>query len=446
MPVVSFSGLASGLDTSAIVQGLLNVERIPIQQLEAENRDYQAKLGILDDLGAALGRLQTAAQDLDTLPEFAAYSATSSDEAVATATASGDSIPGTYTLDVTALATAQKTYSNAFADADAALSASDQTLSLTIDGVTTDITIAAGSSLRDVADAINASGADAVAGIFYDGASYRLQVTGTQTGASQAITFADTGLGLGLDDPANTVTAAQDAQLTVDGFTVTSATNTLADDLPGTTVTLASTGTTTLTIESDSAAVEAKVQAFVDAYNEVFGIINAQVGEGKGENTLNGDSTVRTIELGLQSLVTRPIGSLTDANGNALVLADLGIETNRDGTLTFDTSALAKKLGDDFLGTARYFAGDDTAGTVGMGDLVADLVDGYLDPTDGLLKARKDGIQARIDDNDDRIAALEDYLATYEESLNAQFTALEQAMATLKSQQAYLGQFLARQG
>ncbi len=446
MPNVSFSGLASGLDTSSIIEGLLAVERVPIQRLEAQNSAYQAQIGILDDLGAALGKLRTAAQDLDTLQEFAAYTATSSDEQVAQATASGESVPGTYTLEVTSLATAQKTYSNAFADADAALSASDQTLSLTIDGVTTDVTVAAGSSLRDVANAINASGADAVAGIFFDGSAYRLQVTGTKTGASQAITFADSGLGLGLEDPANTITAAADAVLTVDGFAVTSATNTLSDTLAGTTLTLSGTGTTTITIESDPSAVEEKVQAFVDAYNEVFGIINAQVGEGKGTDTLNGDATVRTIEQGLQNLVTNPIGGLTDASGNPLILADLGIETNRDGTLVFDSTKLSEKLGDDFLGTARYFAGDDTAGVGGMGDLMDDLLGGYLDPTDGLLEARKDGIQDRIDDNQERIDDLEAYLSRYEESLNAQFTALEQAMATLRSQQSYLAQFIARAG
>ncbi|RMG98234.1 MAG: hypothetical protein D6705_06435 [Deltaproteobacteria bacterium] len=446
MPVVSFSGLASGLDTASIVEGLLKVERIPIQRLEAENSDYRAQLGILDDLGAALGKLRTAAQDLDTLAEFAAYTATSTSEGVATATASGESVPGSYEVEVTALATAQKTYSNGFADADAALSASDQTLSLTIDGVTTDISVAAGATLRDVADAINASGADAVAGIFYDGSSYRLQVTGTETGAAAAISFTDTGLGLGLEDPANTVTAAQDAQLTVDGFAVTSSSNTLTDTLPGTTITLEGLGTTTITIDSDPTAVEEKVQAFVDAYNEVFGIINAQVGEGKGTDTLNGDATVRTIEQGLANLVTLPIGNLTDADGNPLILADLGIETNRDGTLIFDSTELSERLAEDFRGTARYFAGDDTAGVAGMGDLMDDLLDGYLDTTDGLLEARKDGINDRISDNEDRIDALEAYLATYEENLNAQFTALEQAMAAMRSQQSYLAQFIAKAG
>lgn len=446
MPNVSFSGLASGLDTSSIIQGLVNVERIPIQQLQAQNANYSSQLSIYDDLGSALGTLRTAATDLDTLGEFLSYAGSSSDDTVLDVTPSGDSVPGTYDVVVTDLARAQRTYSNAFADADAALSASDQTLSLTIDGVQTDITVTAGQSLRDVANAINSSGASATAGILFDGASYRLQVTGNETGASNAITFADSGLGLGLEVAGNTVQAATDAQLTIDGFAVTSSTNQLDDYLPGTTLDLKTIGSTTVTISPDSSAVEEKVQAFVDAYNSVFTIINDQVGEGKGADTLNGDGTLRTIEQGLQTLMTNSLPGLTDSNGDGLLMATLGITTGNDGTLSFDSSKLQGALSSDFQGTAAYFAGDDVANIDGMGDLMDSLIDSYVNSSDGLIEARKDGIQDRIDSNSERIDDLEAYVATFEENLQAQFTALEESMSTLRGQQQYLAQFLAQAG
>ncbi len=128
------------------------------------------------------------------------------------------------------------------------------------------------------------------------------------------------------------------------------------------------------------------------------------------------------------------------------LLANIGITTANDGTLSFDSSKLQSALASDFQGTAAYFAGDDASGVGGMGDLMDDLIDSYVNTTDGLIETRKDGIQDRIDDNNERIDDLEAYVATFEDNLQAQFTALESAMATLRSQQQYLAQFLAQAG
>ncbi len=442
MPSIAFSGLASGLDTTAIINAMMSVERIPLQRLEAQNADYTAQLGVVNSLSAGLSGLQSAAKDLDTIGEFLSYSGTSDDEDIATISASGDAVPGTYDVEVTLLAEAQRTYSDGMADQHAALSGSDQTLTLSIDGVDTDITVTAGDSLRNVADAINASGADVSAGIMFDGTEYRLQVSGRSTGADNAITFTDTGLGLNLSDPLNTVQSAIDAVFKVDGFDMTSDSNTISDVLEGVTLSLEGTGTTSVTIAPDNSAVEEKIQEFVDQYNSVFAVINQQVGEGKGTATLNGDSTVRALEQSLQSMISSAIPGLTDGSGNALILADLGIETQSDGTLTLDTEDLQDVLNQDFQGAAQYFAGDVTSSTDGIGALVDSLVESYVNTTDGLLEGRKDGINDRISSNEDRMEQLEAYLETFEANLQNQFTQLEQAMSALQSQQQYLAQFL----
>ncbi|MFO0635123.1 MAG: flagellar filament capping protein FliD [Nannocystaceae bacterium] len=438
MAAISFSGLASGLDTKSIISALVGVERVPMLRLQSRNDAYAAQGRIIDQLSSALSALKTAADKLGSAGEFLSYKGSVSDESAAKLTTSGESIPGTYSLSVTSLARAQRSYSGPVADADAALSGTDQTLTLSIDGVDTAIDIDAGSSLRDVATAINASGADATAGILFDGTQYRLQVVGRSTGADHAIGFTDSGLGLTF----STVQAATNASFTVDGFPVTSESNLVDDVLPGTTLELLETTSSPidLTIKADPEGVKGKLQSFVDAYNAVSRIITAQSGVGKGNSTLSGDSTVRTIEQGLSQLVSSPIAGLVGTGGSTMQLGDLGIQTNRDGTLTLDSTKLDKALAADFGRAATYFAGDGVHD--GMSEKLADLIDGYVSSSDGLLTTRKKGINEIIATNSKKIDDLQTYLDHYEANLTQQYSALEQTMSSLQGQQSYLAQFL----
>jgi flagellar hook-associated protein 2 len=441
MAAIAFNGLASGLDTKSIISALVGVERIPLLRVQSQNDDYQSKSRVIDQLSSALSSLESAAESLGNTGDFLSYKGTVANDSIASVTTSGDSVPGSYSLEVSSLAHAQRTYSNTVADADAALSTSDQTLTLTIAGQATQIDIAAGTSLRGVAAAINASGAGASAGLMFDGSNYRLQVVGDDTGAANAITFADSGLGLGLSTASNTFQAATDASLSIDGIPITSASNLVDGVLPGTTLELKSTTTTATTvgIAPDPSGVKDKLQKFVDAYNAVADLIGKQSGEGKGEETLNGDSTVRMIEQGLQRLISSPIPGLVGPGGSTLQLTDLGIQTQRDGTLTLDSGDLDDALAHDFGRAASYFSGDGTH--PGISSLLGDLIDGYVD-TDGLLTTRKKGIADLIAQNDKRMDELQAYLDRYEESLNEKYSLLESTMSELNSQSSYLARFM----
>ena len=445
MAQISFSGLASGLDTSAIINSLVGVQRIPILRLEDDNSNYASKLGILNNLSSALSNLRTKATELNTVGEFLSYTGSVAKEGVAKVTASGDALPGAYTMTVTNLAKAQRTYSTPFADKTAALSGTEQTLSFTTGGTTTNVTIPAGSSLDQVVGLINGSSAPVRAGLVFNGSTYRLQVSGEKTGAANAVTFADTGLGLQLSADGATFQEAIDAEFSLDGETITSADNVIDDLMPGVTIELQgeSPTETTLTIGADTGAVKTKLEGFVAAYNAVFSIINAQVGQGKGQHTLNGDSTLRTIELGLARAISSPIPGLTTSAGDSMQLSDLGIKSSTDGTLTLDATKLDETLAGGFTSAASYFAGDSDAGIDGMGEIMNDLIAGYVD-TDGLLKARTAGITALRTDNERRIEELERYVASYQAGLEQQYTALESAMSAMRSQQSYLAQFVNR--
>ncbi|TPV95513.1 MAG: hypothetical protein B7733_09680 [Myxococcales bacterium FL481] len=441
MPAVQFSGLASGLNTTEIIGAIMGAERIPVMRIENENRELRSQVKILDELTGALSNLSGKSEALGTLGDFLSYKGSITDSEKATVTAGGEAVPGTYSLNITQLAAAQRTYSTTFSDETASLTSSDTTLTISMNGEDTEVEVEAGTSLNDLVGLINGSGANVTAGLMYDGSDYRLQVVGNETGADNAITFDDGDMTL---DLSNTVQAAVDAQFDLDGIDITSATNTVTDALAGVALELkeVTTSEETIRIEPDPELVKTKVTEFVDAYNEVINIIRSQQGEGKGGDTLNGDSSLRTVEQQLQSLVTSPVNDLTDSNGDQLALGRLGIETQRDGTLLVSDTDLSSFLAEDFRLAATIFVGEPENEVDGLAAQLDDLIDGYTQSSDGLLSIRKDGINSRIDSNQDRIATQEAYLERFEANLRNQYTQLESTMSALQSQQQYLARFL----
>jgi flagellar hook-associated protein 2 len=444
MGVVQFSGLASGLDTNAIIDAMLGVERIPMQRIEAQNSDLKSQQGILDNLSSALSKLRTKAKSLATSEDFLSFKGSSSNTAVANLTASGDAVRGKYDLIVTELAQSQRNYSKLITDKDASLTATDTTFTMDMNGTLTTIDVTAGMSLSTLVQKINDSGADVTAGLLYTGAGgYHLQISGNKTGDIGAITFGEGTLDLQLD--AGKVQDAQDAEFSIDGIDIKSSTNVVSDALPGATLELLAKTTdataTKLSIDPNKDAVKSKLKDFTDAFNGVMSIINSQVGEGKGTNTLNGDGTVRSIEQQLGQLISNPLDGLYSEEGFQLALSDLGFETQRDGTLVLDDETLSKALDTSFEKTAKYFTGE--AGSKnGISNALDSLIKGLVEGKTSLLGARKDGISGRIRSNEDKIADEQKYLDAYEAQLRAQYTALEQTMSQLQNQGRYLAQVL----
>ena len=116
MPTISFSGVASGLDTQSIVAQLMALRRRPITLLETQKQDIQRGMAALTDLESALSRLETAAKRLDESNEFASKAASSSDEGVFLADADAVAALGNFQVTVTNLAQTHRDYSQAFAD------------------------------------------------------------------------------------------------------------------------------------------------------------------------------------------------------------------------------------------------------------------------------------------------------------------------------------------
>jgi flagellar hook-associated protein 2 len=439
MAGISFSGLASGLDTQAIIAQLMRLERIPVQLVEQKRTDVTQQRATLADIVAKMKTLQEKALALDSIGEARTLLAKSGDETVFEASASGDADPGSYGIQVDRLASNERTWSRGFA------SKTDKNLVGTGDLVITvgsddPVTISIDEtqdSLEDVAAKINASAARVDASILYDGTDYHLIVAGEDSGDDNAISFADP-TNLDLDLAENEKQAAQDSKILLDGETIERPTNILTDVLEGVTIRLkqVSAGPVDLSIEVDPGEMRAKVQAFVDAYNQVARAIGTQFawsGKAKDQGSLAGDATLRDQMSRLQEIVTSEVAGL---EGRYTALSEVGISTNRDGTLKLDADAFDAAVRDDSLGVALLFTREDAS--KGVAAQIDDEVDSATDFESGRLTLRREGLDSRVAQADRDIARMEAQLVKTEERLRAQFAALEQLMAALNAQGGYL--------
>jgi len=187
------SGLISGLNTSAIIQGLMAVDQQKITNLDQQKQTVTAQQAAFDGIEAKVLALQGTLSPLTSSQSsvFAARTATSSDSNIVTAAASSSAVNGVYNLHVNSLATASQIASQGFDSASSAISQGN--LQLKIGAVTTTVTVdSTDNTLQGLADAINASGAAATAYVVNDGSGtgqqgYRLVLASKATGTSNQI-------------------------------------------------------------------------------------------------------------------------------------------------------------------------------------------------------------------------------------------------------------------
>ena len=188
-PTISFSGLASGLDTTSIISQLTTTAQLPITQLNTQITGYNSQLTDWQTLNTNLAALQTAVTTLSNQSSYNVPSASSSSPAAATITTQVGAALGSHALTVNQLAAAQEVVSTSQSSGTTALG---QTGSFTINGKTVQINTS--DALADVASKINAAGAGVNAAVVNVGTNdYRLTLTSTQTGTINSIAAADSG-------------------------------------------------------------------------------------------------------------------------------------------------------------------------------------------------------------------------------------------------------------
>jgi flagellar hook-associated protein 2 len=436
---ISFGGLASGLDTKAIISALTAIERRPIQQLESKKTSLNRQKSLFGDLRTLLDKMTTAAKALKTTSDFLKMKVTSNDEDVLTASASSTASPGTHEIEVVSLAKAQVSASGGYASATSSLGGPGSMM-IEIDGNTHIIAVNS-PTLQSVAAAVNAQGIGVQADVVDTGnpdaaQRYQLVMRATTPGSQGAFTVTyDDGdaafqnLVTELGGPPKV--APTNATIEMNGITIQRPTNSISDVIPGVTLDLVAAGTVQITVATDAEETSKKVQAFVDAYNEVVDFMAAQNvvdAEGKSSSPLFGDSLLRSVRSNLRVIVGGIVGDT--GNESFQLLSQIGIKSDTAGKLTFESSKFAEALAEDETAVAAIFANP----TSGLMTRMVDQLDVYTDSVDGLFKARSDSFDRQVKDAQRRIDDGERRLVNFTAALEKKYANLESLLGRLQSQ------------
>lgn len=429
---LSSPGIGSGLDVTSIVSQLMAVESQPLQNFADEISTDQAKISAWGTLKSALSSLQDAANTFKDPNKVTPLTGAFSDTTFGTASASSPAVPGSYAINVIALASAHKIMSGSFADVTAPLTTVGNQLTVNVgsSSVTIDIT-SSNNSLQGIRSAINSANVGASATIV-NGANgtHQLIITAQQSGLANQISL--TGVP---ELTFNTVTPASDASLTIDGVPVTSSGNVVSGAIDGVTLNLSKEGSTTLNVARDTSAAKTAIDAFVKAYNTLNSSIQASTKYDSSTNKaspLTSNALVRSIQMNVRSALGN---SLSTSTGSYSLLSDLGISIDKNGVMSADATKLQKAIDTDPASVNSVLAG--------YGTKLSNLIDlavqagGSIDNSTNSLNAAIKDIGSRRDAFQVRLDALK---ARY----TKQFSALDSIVSGMQSTQSFLSQQLSR--
>ncbi|MDO8837277.1 MAG: flagellar filament capping protein FliD [Vicinamibacterales bacterium] len=435
MSAVTFSG-ANGIDFGVILNAVMAQERLPLTTMEAQKTVLKTQSTAFASLATKLGALESAADALTRDSSFGARMATTTDSSVVTASADAGAVAGIYDIKVNALARAQVTASSSrHADTDTTVVATGG--SLTIGG--TAVTLTGDVTLKGLANAINSTDDISVtATIVRATDGYQLVLTGKETGLDNAftitnqltggtVTFTDTDAdGVSGDSAADNAMQASNASITVNNVSVTSATNTIADAIPGTTLTLLRQmpdDTVTVSVTEDAGNTESMVTAFVNAYNALVTFAQQQ----NGTAGIARDPLFRGLRNGLRTI----LADTYDAGGSLKSLGQAGIEFDRTGTLTINTALFQETLSASPSALRDLFMGDGV--NDGVFSTITSTIEQYTD-AGALLSSLRNRLDEQSSAMDDRLAAMEERLENRRLALQREYTAADMIIGQLNSQ------------
>lgn len=442
MASISSLGIGSGLDLNGLLDQLRSAERKQLEPLSRQVAQQEAKISAYGRLKSGVDKLQNAAEALNDSALFQKLSASVQGDGLSASTSESAS-PGRYDIEVTSIATAGTLASTRVDNLEDSLTDAGATLDLDFgDGSSYQVSLEAGSTLEGIRDTINADeNAGVDASIINDGTGHRLVLSSRETGADAGITgmtFNGLSAGVTLGEDAGTARLGKDAELSINGITITSATNTVEEAIQGVTLTLspeAEGNTLSLTVSQDKGSVKEAVNKWVSAYNELQSTIGRMIKPGSDDSAsgeLIGDRTVRTLE-------SRMVRDLTSSvpGGDFSLLSDLGISLTKEGRLEVDEEALDAAISESPGAVASFFAGDSEES--GMAGTFSATLEQMLDDN-GMIGNAIEGAESRVDSLTERFTRMEANVEQTIERYRKQFAALDGMIAQMNQTSSYLTQ------
>jgi flagellar hook-associated protein 2 len=438
---IQFSGLASGLNTSAIIQALLTAERAPITRLTTQQEKLVAQQAEIGKLQSSLQQLTFATFEF-TLPSLfeGTQTVSSSEPARIGATITAGAGVGGYEVEVTQLATsAQRTFTFA-------APAGEDTI--TIDG--RGYTVKAGTTAKELAGKINSDGKGTV---FAALQGENLVLSSRTTGATGGEFVKVTDAGGTLTEKAGSAKEGRDAEYSVDGVAATSTSNTVTEAIAGVSLSFAAlttTGPVTIAVQPPApnvAAIEKKLESFISLYNSTVEAVETQLTTKPVEKpqsaaelatgSLFGDSTLSNLVAAMRRSMYEPIEGLSSEMSSPL---SLGVSTGAStagktsqstisGLLQLDKTKLAKAIAEDPEGAKlmmqKWAKSFNTA------------VEAVAAPG-GALEARVHGDSEQVRELKTRITSMNEILAVRQRALEHTYAQLEAVISRNSAQTSWL--------
>ena len=379
---IYFTGLGSGTDFDTMITKLVELEGYRKTRLENTKSDYEKKIEAVQDINSSLLSLKSSLESMDTMDEFLIKTATSSNESIATVTASSDAEEGSHTIVINQLAKNDiEMHNSGYGSTSDVINSSGSTkiFKYTYNSTTVSIDVADGTTLEGLVNLINqdADNPGVKASLINDGSKYYLQIRGLDLGDKYEITISsDTTLsGFGPDDFSETQDA-QNSQIRVDGWPASDwierESNTISDVITGVTLNLKDVGTIQVDVAKDMDAIKEQVRNFVDQVNNIITTIQGytKVNSGTNEGSIfTGNSTINMTMENIKSILSSIGVGFDRDNDTYPTLSTIGITTDAQtgsttyGQLLLDESKLEEALNSNAEAVAEIFSADLVAAT-----------------------------------------------------------------------------------
>ncbi len=437
-------GLGSGMDLQGLIDKLVKADSKPLLMAQAQKVQYQTYEKNFDTLESKLMTLMTDANKM--ISDFTLQSATVSDEDMAEVSIAGNPTSGIHNITVNSLAKGQTWVSNEkVSSLDNSITSTggkfvykigDKEYSIDLDN---NVLSSTPTTVNEFIKAINKNGSGLQASVIFNGEGYKV-VLKTPEGTTNDLTIVqnDTNLTFG-DGNGGTSPAvnSSDADLTIDGISVTSHSNTLNDYIPGLNITLKKTGSFSVYIDTDYSTLMTDMENLVKDYNDVMKFISDNSNYDDKTNIADAffcNSTIESIENKLSNTL---IGSYGSSNSQYRSLVDIGINLKKDGTMEFDSSKFLNALRNDFKGVKSMMVETSSGADDGLLSVLHDTIEN-MTSTNGSIELQKQYISGRIDSLDSQIETMQKQLDQERTMLTLTLSQMDEYIGMLKSQSSYM--------
>ncbi|MCA2960452.1 MAG: flagellar filament capping protein FliD [Silvanigrellales bacterium] len=433
----------SGIDPG-LVDKLIEMERLPIKQIEERKKKVSEDQKGYKDLTALVSSLGQSLNSLRNRTDFVKLKVESSHPDIVDGTVDNSALPGQYEVEVLHLARTHKSLAEAFPDKDETPVGFGY-MSIEVDGKTFDVDIDPDkSTLAQVAATINETveGAKAIVvntkeNIETGEDSFRLLVLSEKSGKQAKVTI----------DPDTTYLEFKDQvvgrnlEMSFEDVPVFDEDNSVEAVMPGLVMNAkrAEPGTkVTIKIDYDLEKTFESITGFIDNYNKVNEFVDKQFQVDPQTNqagALSKDNTLKTLRRSLQNAMQYR------GNGKIQTLAEVGITTDpKTGALKLDETKVKKALADDYIGVANLFT--QNAEGPGFGATMGDAVRSVQNPRYGVLPSKEREFTRMIENFDKDIERRERNASQRAEGIKRKFAALEGLVSGMKAQGQGLAQNL----